>query len=650
MKVKQFRYFVADFETTVYKGQTHTEVWAAGIVELFTENVEIVHSIDETFEYLRSLRTNVCVYFHNLKFDGSFWLDYLLVQQGYTQAYEKLNEDGTSVKWLPDKYMKNKSFKYSISDMGQWYTIKIKVNDHFIEIRDSLKLLPFSVKRIGDSFKTKHKKLDMEYTGFRYAGCPISEDEQKYIANDTLVVKEALEIMFEEGHNNLTIGSCCLAEYRKIVGEMDYNMFFPNIYDITIDEKVHRYKTAGDWVRKSYKGGWCYLVKGKECKIYKDGTTADVNSLYPSMMSSESGNKYPVGRPTFWTGNGIPNEAIGDNKYYFVRIKTRFYIKPGYLPFVQIKGSLLYKGTECLMSTDVYDPKTQRYYDRYRDKAGNIHDTRVELTLTMTDYYLLKEHYELVDFEILDGCWFFAETGIFDEYIEKYKQLKMTSKGARRELAKLFLNNLYGKMASNTDSSFKLAYIKEDKTIGFRLVEEHDKKPGYIPVGSAITSYARNFTIRAAQKNYHGVDKPGFIYADTDSIHCDLQPEQIEGITVHDKNFCCWKLESCWDVAIFTRQKTYIEHVVMEDCEPIETPYFNVKCAGMPDKCKKLFIKSMEGYTPKEGDNYTEEEIEFLSVKRELGDFSVGLRVPGKLRPTRIRGGVVLMETPYEMR
>ena len=650
MKVKQFRYFVADFETTVYKGQTHTEVWAAGIVELFTEHVEIVHSIDETFEYLQSLRSNVCVYFHNLKFDGSFWLDYLLVQLGYDQAYEKLNEDGTSVKWIPDKFMKNNTFKYSISDMGQWYTIKIKVNDHFIEIRDSLKLLPFSVKRIGDSFKTKHKKLDMEYTGFRYAGCPISEDEQKYIANDTLVIKEALEIMFEEGHNNLTIGSCCLAEYRKIVGEMDYNMFFPNIYDIQIDEKVHRYKTAGEWVRKSYKGGWCYLVKGKECKIYRNGTTADVNSLYPSMMSSESGNKYPTGLPTFWTGNRIPDEALGDNKYYFVRIKTRFYIKPGYLPFVQIKGSLLYKGTECLMSTDVYDPKTQQYYDHYRDKAGNVHDTRVELTLTMTDYHLLKEHYELVDFEILDGCWFFAETGIFDEYIDKYKQIKMTSKGARRELAKLFLNNLYGKMAANTDSSFKIAYIKDDKTIGFRLVEEHDKKPGYIPVGSAITSYARNFTIRAAQKNYHGVDKPGFIYADTDSIHCDLKPEQIEGITVHDKNFCCWKLESCWDVAFFTRQKTYIEHVVMEDCEPIETPYYNVKCAGMPEKCKNLFIKSMEGYTPNEDDKYTEEEIEFLSVKRELSDFSVGLRVPGKLRPTRIRGGVVLMETPYEMR
>lgn len=650
MKVKKFRYFMGDFETTVYKGQVHTEVWASAVVELFTDDVKIFHSIDETFEYLSSLNDNVCIYYHNLKFDGAFWLAYLLVELGYEQAYEKLNEQGTEVKWLAEKYMKNKTFKYSVSDMGQWYNIIIKVNNHFIEIRDSLKLLPFSVKRIGNSFKTKHKKLNIEYTGFRYAGCTITEEEQKYIANDVLVVKEALEIMFSEGHTKLTIGSCCLAEYKKIIGKDDYNTFFPNIYELSIDEGKHRYKTAGEWVRKAYKGGWCYLVKGKEGRIYHNGTTADVNSLYPSMMSSESGNKYPVGKPNFWSGNIIPDEALIDNRYYFVRIKTRFYIKEGYLPFIQIKGNLLYKGTECLMSTDIYDPLTQQYYDHYYDRNGNLHDTRVELTLTMTDYILLKEHYELVDFEILDGCWFYAEIGIFDEYIEKYKKIKMESKDARRELAKLFLNNLYGKMASNTDSSFKIAYVKEDKSIGFNYIPEKDKTPGYIPVGAAITSYARNFTIRAAQKNYHGVDNPGFIYADTDSIHCDLKPEQIEGITVHDKNFCCWKLEACWDVATFTRQKTYIEHVTHENCMPIDEPYYNVKCAGMPDKCKQLFIKSMTGYTPKEDDNMTDEEVEFLSVKRTMKDFTVGLRVPGKLRPVRIRGGVVLVETPYEMR
>ena len=47
-------------------------------------------------------------------------------------------------------------------------------------------------------------------------------------------------------------------------------------------------------------------------------------------------------------------------------------------------------------------------------------DTRVELTLTQTDYELLKEHYELVDFEILDVCFFYTACGLFDEYINKY--------------------------------------------------------------------------------------------------------------------------------------------------------------------------------------------------------------------------------------
>ena len=650
VRIKKYRYFVGDFETTVYKGQVHTEVWASASVELFTEDVRIFHSIKEQFDYFVSLKSNLVVYYHNLKFDGDFWIPFLLVDMGFEQAYQKIGENPTDVEWLAEKHMKNNTFKYSISDKGMWYSIIIKVSDHFIEIRDSLKLLPFSVKRIGKSFKTKHQKLDIEYTGFRYAGCPITAEEQEYIKNDVLVVKEALEIMFNEGHNKLTIGSCCLAEYKAITGKEDYEQLHPDVYDIWIDPKLHRYASAGEWIHKSYRGGWCYLCRGKENQVFTDGTTADVNSLYPSMMSSESGNKYPVGKPRFWTGNFIPPEALHPDKYYFVRIKTRFYLKDGKLPFIQIKNSLLYKGTEALETSDVYDKKTGKYYDKYRGQDGELVDTRVELTFTMTDYQLFLEHYNPVDFEILDGCWFWAEVGIFDRYIERYKKLKLESTGAKRELAKLFLNNLYGKMASSTDSSFKIAYIKEDKTIGYYPVTQHGKKPGYIPIGSAITSYARNFTIRAAQMNYHGVGKRGFIYADTDSIHCDLKPSEIVGITVHDKNFCCWKLESCWDEAYFTRQKTYIEHVTHEDCEPVEHPYYNIKCAGMPQKCKDLFQVSMQGYIPSEYDNYTEEELEFVMTKRELSDFKVGLRVPGKLRPMRVRGGIILVDTPYQMR
>lgn len=643
---------MGDFETTVYKEQVNTEVWASASVELFTEDVNIFHSISDQFDYFKSLKQNIIVYYHNLKFDGAFWLSYLMVDLGFKQACEQLDaENPFKIRWLQEKEMKNNTFKYSVSDRGQWYTIIIKVGGHFIEIRDSLKLLPFSVKRIGESFGTKHKKLDMEYTGFRYAGCDITDDEKKYITNDVLVVKEALEIMFNEGHTDLTIGSCCLKEYKRTVGKDDYNMFFPNLYEISLDKSVYGFENIGEYIRKSYRGGWCYLAKGKEGKIYKNGCTFDVNSLYPSMMSSESGNYYPVGTPHMWKGNIIPDEAIKPHRYYFVRIKTRFYIKKDMLPFIQIKSSHLYKGTECLETSDVYNKETGLYSPFYIDFNGNVKDTRVEMVLTMTDYQLLKEHYELVDFEVLDGCWFYSEIGLFDEYMEKYKTMKMNNKGALRELAKLFLNNLYGKMASSTDSSFKVAYIKEDYSIGFMACIENSKKPGYIPVGSAITSYARNFTIRAAQKNYYGKNKSGFIYADTDSIHCDLPWDNVKGVTIHDKNFCCWKPESCWDVGIFTRQKTYIEHIVKENLQDIENPYFNIKCAGMPKKCKNLFELSMQGFRPKEDDeNYTDEEKEFLKTTRKLDDFNIGLCVPGKLRPKRIRGGILLVETPYKMR
>ena len=658
MKQKTFRYLVGDFETTVYEGQDDTEVWASAIVEMYTEDVKIFHSIAETYDYLVSLNCNVCVYYHNLKFDGAFWLSYLLCDLNYEQAIVHNSDKEYDVRFVYDSEMKNKSFKYSISDMGQWYSITIKIKDHIIELRDSLKLLPFSVERIGDSFKTKHKKLDMEYTGFRYAGCEITDEEKRYIANDVLVVKEALEIMFDEGHKKLTIGTCCLDEYKSSVGWEFYKEMFPDMYSYYIDSNIYGYDNAGEYIRKSYKGGWCYLVKGKEGKIKTNGTTADVNSLYPSMMSSESGNRYPVGKPHFWSGNYIPDVALESDKYYFIRIKTRFYIKPNMLPCIQIKNNLMYSAKEWLETSDIYNSKDGKYYSQYVDIHGKIQNAVVTLTLTMTDYILIKEHYDLVDFEILDGCWFYAQVGIFDEYIEKYKKIKLESKGAKRELAKLFLNNLYGKMASSPNSSFKFAYEKDDKSVGFVEVREFDKKPGYIPVGSAITSYARNFTIRAAQKNYHGVNERGFIYADTDSIHCDLEPEQITGIKVHPKDFCCWKLESCWDVAIFTRQKTYIEHVTKEDLEPIENPYYNVKCAGMPEKCKELFRASMlqlsqetwETERKEEWDKMKEGERKFVLTPRSLSDFCVGLIVPGKLVPKRIRGGILLVETTYEMR
>ena len=655
---RKYRYFVGDFETTVYNQQQFTEVWAAASVELFSDDVKIFHSIEEQYRYLVSLKSNVIIYYHNLKFDGSFWLSYLINDLKYSQACTPVNKDDVNdFHFYPSNKMLNNSFTYSISSMGQWYRIVIKTQNRIIELRDSLKLLPFSVEQIGLSFGTAHKKLSMNYEGYRYSGCEITDKEKEYISNDVLVVKEALEIMFKEGHNKLTIGSCCLAEYTTILGGKEmFEWKFPDLYDFLIDKSIYGCDNADEYIRKSYRGGWCYLVKGKENIQHHNGTTADVNSLYPSVMSSESGSKYPVGYPIFWNGNYIPTEAMTDDCYFFIRIKTKFYIKKNYLPFIQIKNTFKYKVTEMLETSDIYNPVDGKYYDKYYDVDGQLKDATVTMTMTCTDYFLFLEHYNLKDFEILDGCYFQAEIGIFDKYIEKYKKIKVESKGAKRQLAKLFLNNLYGKMASSRVSDFKVAYLKDDKSIGFYTVSANDKKAGYIPVGSAITSYARNFTIRAAQKNYHGVGKRGFIYADTDSIHCDLNPDEITGIKEHPTDFCCWKLESEWDTGLFVRQKTYIEHVVKEDKKPVEKPYYSIKCAGMPETCKKLLERSIEGEVLDENalsesdKKLSRAAIEFLKVKRTLADFRIGLTVPCKLLPKRIRGGIVLTESTYEMR
>lgn len=636
------KYFVGDFETTVFSGQNSTEVWASAIVELYTEDVVILNSIDETFKYLKYQDEKVIIYYHNLKFDGSFWVDYLLRKEKMKQAYYN---DNDRIVWLDNKDMPKNSFKYMISDKGLWYRIIIKTNRNIIEIRDSLKLLPFSVKKIGNSFGTKHKKLDMEYEGYRYAGCEISSEEKDYIANDVLVVKEALEIMFNEGHNKLTIGSCCYEEFQKISPLLSDKMYdaLPYMYNFEIDKDIYGVDNAGEYILKSYKGGWCYLVKGKANKVYSKGITLDVNSLYPSMMSSESFNLFPVGNPVFWSGNYLPKKASSLEAYFFVRIKTCFKLKDGYLPFISIKGSPLYDPNMSLETSDVFNKKTGEYDHYYVDIEGNVKKAQVTLTLTCTDFFLMHEHYTLYDYEILDGCYFATATPdlLFDDYIDKYKKIKMNSTGAIRELAKLFLNNLYGKLATTIDSSFKVAYLDEDGNVKFKSIKEKNKKGGYIPIGSAITSYAREFTIRAAQANYHGVDKGGFIYADTDSIHCDLDIKDVKGVELSDTEFCKWKCEAVWDFGLFVRQKTYIEH----------TDYYNVKCAGMPDRCKSLFIKSVTQNLDEEYmKNLTEKEKEFVMKKRELTDFKVGLLVPGKLMPKRIKGGILLVNTDYEMR
>lgn len=643
--------FVADFETTVYEDQDRTDVWAAALVDLEApdepESVQVFNNINSFIAALIYLMKiyDLIVYFHNLKFDGTFILSYLFSHRNYWRQYTYITLDGE--KFEDNIYkMPNRNFCYSISDKGLWYTIRMKDRGHYCEFRDSLKLLPFSVRKLGKDFKLKHQKLEMEYEGYRQPYGNITDEEKSYIANDVLVVKEALEFMFAQGHDNLTIGSCCMAEYKKQYDKKTWNQKFPNLYEYfvpnTDDVKV------GEWLRKSYKGGWCYVkpeIAGLDLNCI--GTTADVNSLYPSMMHSDSENRYPIGEPHFFEGN-VPEEILNDpTKYYFIKVKTRFYIKEGYLPTVQIKGSPLYYGREWLTTSDVKENKKDPNSKTFRQYlyAGEVREAIPELTLTMTDWELMQKHYNLEDTTIIEGFWFDTEIGLFDDYINKYAEIKMNAKGAMRQLAKLFLNNLYGKFATAPDNICKMEFLDEDDVLKSYLMEDDDKTPGYIAIGSAITSYARRFTITAAQKNYDT-----FCYADTDSIHCTCTPDEIKGAPEDPVKFNHWKYETTWNFARFVRAKTYVEHVTEEDREPVENPYYNMKCAGMSEHVKQLFLWSVEqNISEEEFKKLDNDEQEFVKEQRTFADFKEGLEIPGMLKARQIPGGTLLVKGNYKM-
>lgn len=216
---------------------------------------------------------------------------------------------------------------------------------------------------------------------------------------------------------------------------------------------------------------------------------------------------------------------------------------------------------------------------------------------------------------------------MFDDYINYWYKIKQTSKGAMRTLSKLMLNNLYGKFST----SARADYITYSADSGILKSETHErveeKRAVYIPIGAAITSWARNFTIRHAQANY-----PNFVYADTDSLHMIGDKTAAKDIIEHPTALCAWKNETTWDSAVFSGQKRYIEHVIAEDCERIDEPYYNVKCCGMGKEAKKELTRQLE------------------NGKKSYKDFRPGLVVPGNLRGHRVNGGIYLQIQDFTFR
>lgn len=564
---KDKKYYVADFETLVLSEKEieegkSTYVWAWALCDVDNiDNVKYGTEIKTFITQIGKLKSGSVVYFHNLKFDGNFILSYLL-KNGYKQV-----ED--------NKRMTDKTFCAFVSEIGIWYSIQIKINKKSIYIYDSLKKLPFKVSVLAKQLGLKEEKGNIDYKEYREEGGVLTDEDKDYIRRDVQIVAQALkEVCFSKDMYKMTIGSDCMTYYKN--NFKDFNKYFPKLME-----------QDDYYLRNAYKGGYCYVnpkVAGK--KLNANGATYDYNSMYPSVMHSQSGYYYPIGKPEYYEGE---YEKDITHPLYIQHFKALFTLKEGYVPTVQIKDSVYYNENEYLEEVDEI----------------------VELYMCNVDLDRFFEHYEILYYEPIDGYKFDCSRGMFDDYINywyKYKEQATIKKDkVGRMVAKLMLNNLYGKFATGTDAT-KQEFFYDDDTGLIKHHNIYDSKSGvYIPVAIFITAYARKELLDAIQSNYDV-----FCYCDTDSIH--ILADDAKNIKVHDSALGYWKKESTWTQAKFIRQKTYAEYI---------NGSWDIKACGANDEVKE---------------NIT-----------NIDDFKMGASFPGKKLVKKVPGGVVLIDTNFSI-
>lgn len=527
--------YTADFETNTHVD--NVKIWAFAICEIGnTDNFRYGNNINDFIRFCSNKKENPVIYFHNLKFDGTWIFTYLLEN---------------SFKCIKDKKdKKDKTFTCLISDTGKIYSIEVyfEVNNHHVNkctFYDSMNILNFSVDEIAKKLKLPIQKLKIDYSLLREDDHKLSNLEIAYIKNDVTIMAMALDYFFKQGLNKITIGSNALNYYKNM--QPRFYKYFPEL----------SYETD-EHIRKSYKGGFTYLNKIYQNIIVYNGIVLDVNSLYPYVMY----DKYlPFDKPIYFEG-----KYENDIKYnlYIQIFSCSFKIKKNKIPTLQIKNNLYFTPNEYLESSN---------------------DEIVTLTLTNIDLKLFFEHYEVTDITYHYGYKFKSIKGLFKDYIDIWSNNKINAKKENNNVlyltSKLMLNSLYGKFGTNPNVRSKYPTL-ENGIIKYKNYPPELKKSVYIPMATFITAYAREKTIRTSQKikdyTLKKYNKDLYIYSDTDSIHTLLTniDELKSIIDIDDYKLGAWKPESKFIKGKFLRQKCYIE----EDDKGI----IHSTIAGLPKK------------------------------------------------------------------
>lgn len=288
-----------------------------------------------------------------------------------------------------------------------------------------------------------------------------------YFNNDLKGLYEVLKLSGLT--DRLTLASNSMKQFKNI-----YNKKFSRNND-----------NLDNFFRKSYVGGRVEVIKhrGYELNYY------DVNSLYPFVMKY---NKYPLPiKDNTELTHSFNNDKIGIYECDVITPKIHIPILP-----IKHDNKLIFpigtfSGTFC----------------------------SPEIKLALKKGYKIKVKYGYV-FKECDK--------IFNEYVNYWYNIKKSSKGSKKAIAKLMLNSLYGKFGQKRE--FKdINYIsKEDYLIqkpkavlsigslNFERKTTHDFYSDFMhsEIAALTTSYARVYLYELMES----VGLNNIYYYDTDSI------------------------------------------------------------------------------------------------------------------------------------
>lgn len=579
--------YIADFETATNEEilKVHP-VWCWAVADVDTVCViRTGHTIDEFMEWVSNIDQDSDVYFHNLKFDGEFIVYWLLSHDYKPVEVEQYNQKE------PGNF-----FTCVISGTGAWYAIKIHQADgKEFTIKDSLKRIPLKVSAIPKAYGLDVTKGEIDHNIERGPGYEPTAEEWDYVKRDVLVVAKALAINDKENMERVTVGSNALFYYKTtLTKQTDYTSMRRAFFHLFPQLKPEE----DDFIRRSYLGGWVYANPKYKGEMVKAGRVYDVNSMYPGVMKKYA---FPYGRPVMSGMGRVPERYLTDDYIYFQRAMFRAKLKPGAPPTLKIRDSYRYYWNKYIEDTG-RSPRT-----------GNSCDPYVTATLSNVDWQLLQEFYDVGVVAYTGYYVFKAKRGLFDDYIDFWteQKIKAGKEGnmGLRTIAKLYLNNLYGKFGTNPQRTDKVPYMDEDGKVKYVTKDSSLDISGYIPVAAMVTSYARREVTMAAYNNF---DR--FLYADTDSLHLlgDYDPV---GMVIDPYELGAWDNEAVFTRAKYLGSKCYAEEIEGK---------WKITVAGMPEECKRG-----------------------LDVEK---DFKIGYVAHGKLIPKRYPGGVVLQETSFELK